>query len=299
MKNMNWKRFMLVGILLITLNSIALPQSPNGTVSGRVLDEKGAVIANARLTLTNKGTNLKRYFDADAEGNYTFVSIPPGSYFIAAEHQGFSTAKIDNLEVSVAGQREIADITLKAGSMSEVVVISAGASLTGIVSSAIAGGGEGTLGTGVTREQIAELPSLTRNIFEFVVLSPGASPTSEGRGIGLAVNGQRSSSGNYVLDGGENNSIFFAGPAQNLSQESIKEFVILTNNYTAEYGRNAGFIANLVSNVGTNDYHFNLFDFIRNSALAANSFDNNAQGIYFYQLRFGNTVLTYPIVLVK
>jgi hypothetical protein len=277
MKNMNWKRFVLICILLITLNPVALPQSPNGTVSGRVLDEKGEVIAKARLTLINKGTSLKRYFFADENGSYTFISVPPGSYLLTAENKGFSTAKIDNVEVKVAGQTEIVDISLKAGGMNEVVIIGAGSdsvnrTLLGVSNDSA------TLGTGITREQISELPSLTRNLFEFVVLSAGASPTSEGRGLGIAVNGQRSASGNYVLDGGENNSLFSAGPAQNLSQESVKEFVILTNNYTAEYGRNAGFVANIVSNVGTNDYHFNLFDFIRNSALAANNFDNNAQG---------------------
>jgi hypothetical protein len=292
MKNMNWKRFVLVGILLITLNSAVLPQSPNGTVSGRVLDEKGAVIAKARLTLINKGTNLKRHFFSDEEGNYTFVSVPPGSYTLTAENQGFSTAKLDNIEVKVAGQTEIVDISLKAGGMSEVVEVGSGTDSSNSVLVKVTGDAA-TLGTGITREQISELPSLTRNLFEFVALSAGASPTNEVRGIGLAVNGQRSAGGNYVLDGGENNSIFLAGPAQNLSQESVKEFVILTNNYTAEYGRNAGFIANIVSNVGTDIPHFNLFDFVRNSSLAANNFDNNARGLAkpkFNRHQFGGSV---------
>ncbi|MBI3652941.1 MAG: TonB-dependent receptor [Acidobacteria bacterium] len=292
MTHLNWKRFFVVGILLLTLNSIALPQSPNGTVSGRVLDEKGAVIANAKLTLTNKGTALKREITADENGNYTFISIPPGTYTLTAEYTGFSKSQLNNIEVSVASQNELADITLKTGGMNELVMVNSPDTST--APNAIINTDAGNaIAYVISKEQIAELPSLTRNVFEFVALSPGASPTSESRGIGLAVNGQRSSSGNYVVDGSENNNIFFAGPAQNLSMESIKEFRILTNNFTAEYGRNLGFIANIVSNVGSNTYHFNLFDFIRNSALAANSFDNNARGIArpnFNRHQFGGSL---------
>jgi Carboxypeptidase regulatory-like domain/TonB dependent receptor-like, beta-barrel/TonB-dependent Receptor Plug Domain len=304
MKQARWMRLIVIILVGISLTTVALPQSFTGSVSGRVIDQQNAVIGGATLTLKNLATNATRQATVDDEGNYQFISVAPGTYEITAEMKakGFSTAKI-NIEVTVAGSVR-ADITLRPAGVAGQELGEANTTAPNLEALT-----KTTNVTGevlITQRQIVELPLLTRNIYELVALAPGAALTSEsnpqsgglvgtrgGAGIGLAVNGQRSSSGNYVLDGGENNNSFDAGPAQVLPLDSIKEFRVLTNNYTAEYGRNAGFIANIVSNTGTNGFHGSLYDFIRNSALAANSFNNNANGIdkpVFNRHQFGGAI---------
>ncbi|MEW6208208.1 MAG: carboxypeptidase regulatory-like domain-containing protein [Acidobacteriota bacterium] len=301
MKTRRLMRELVIILVVMSLSAVAAPQSFTGIVSGRVLDERGAVIAQATLELKNIETGFMRPATADAAGEFRFISIPPGRYSLTAQAQSFASATV-RIEVTVAGEAR-ADVTLRAAGpqIREQVNVPAGP--------VNAAGGRietergGELSQVIDQRQIVELPLLTRNIYELVYLAPGAALTSEsfgglvgsrgGAGIGLSVNGQRSSGGNYVLDGGENNNIFDAGPAQNVSVEAIKEFRIITNNYTAEYGRNAGFIANIVSTTGTNDLHGSAFVFNRNSVFSANSFDNNAFGLdkpVFNRSHFGASI---------
>jgi hypothetical protein len=294
-------RELAVIIVMMSLSAAAAPQSFTGTVSGRVLDERGAVIAQATLELKNVETGFMRPATADASGEFRLISIPPGRYALTAQAQSFSPATV-RIDVTVAGEAR-ADVTLKAAGprVNESVNVEGG-TISGLkIGIDPTRGGE--LSQVIDQRQVSELPLITRNIYELVYLAPGAALTSEsfgglvgnrgGAGIGLAVNGQRSSGGNYVLDGGENNNVFDAGPAQNVSVEAIKEFRIITNNYTAEYGRNAGFIANIVSTTGTNDLHGSAFVFNRNSIFSANSFDNNAFGLdkpVFNRNHFGASI---------
>src|SRR6266571_1861163 len=100
-------------------------------------------------------------------------------------------------------------------------------------------------------------------------------------------------SGNYLLDGSENNDAFMSAPGQDVLLDSIEEFSVQTNHFSAEYGRNSGFTANIVTKAGTNHFHGSLYDYIRNSALAANTYDNNAHGFLrpvFNRHQFGGTL---------
>src|SRR5262249_18830623 len=146
-------------------------------------------------------------------------------------------------------------------------------------------------------KQITELPTLTRNPYDFVSLSgnvgsdPGGS--TGGRGVGFSINGQRASSTNILLDGGENVDYFGAGVGQSVPLDSIQEFRIVTSDFTAEYGRASGGVVNLATKSGTNSFHGTLFEFNRVSALAANDFVNNANGIdkgVFTRNQFGYSV---------
>ena len=126
-----------------------------------------------------------------------------------------------------------------------------------------------------------------------MALMPGAILSERCRGVGFAVNGARTQSANYLLDGSENNDTFMSAPAQDVPLDSIEEFSVQTNHYCAEYGRNSGFIANIVTKAGTNHFHGSLYDYIRNSALAANTYDNNAHGFprpVFNRHQFGGTL---------
>jgi hypothetical protein len=132
--------------------------------------------------------------------------------------------------------------------------------------------------TTVNQLAITNLPSLTRNPYDFVALSAGAALTGT-HGAGFALNGQRAESGSFLLDGSDNNDSYNSGPGQIVPLDVVEEYRLMTHNFTAEYGRNTGFIANVVTKRGTNDFHGAAYYFNRNSALAANTFENNARGI--------------------
>ncbi|MBI3649791.1 MAG: TonB-dependent receptor [Acidobacteria bacterium] len=132
----------------------------------------------------------------------------------------------------------------------------------------------------VSQKQLTELPTLTRNPYDLVGLSGNVSPGDPtGRGTGFAINGQRAASTNILLDGGENVDTFTASVGQSVPLDSVQEFRIITSNFSAEYGRASGGIVNVATRAGSNTFHGSLYEFNRVSALASNSFENNAQGI--------------------
>ena len=138
------------------------------------------------------------------------------------------------------------------------------------------------------------MPTLNRNPYSLVNLSGSVSPADPtGRGAGVAINGQRAASTSILLDGAENSDIFTAAIAQTTPLESVAEFQVITSNFSAEYGRASGGIVNVSTRAGTNRFRGNVFAFNRNSALAANTFDNNAKGAprpFFNRNQFGYAV---------
>jgi hypothetical protein len=280
------KRIMLAALMLLGLNLTAFAQGFTGTVSGRVLDQQQAAVANATVILKNEATAVERRTATDGEGDYVFNAVAPGKYSLRGEAANFEARSV-NIEVTVATSLR-ADITLGIRGATEAVTVSA----TGEGGVAVQTE-QATLGNTINQRQVVELPTLTRNPYDFIALSAGAAPSSDGRGAGFAVNGQRSASGNFILDGGENNDTFIAGVAQAIPLDAVQEFRVQTNNYTAEYGRNAGFIANVVSKSGANQMHGSVYWFNRNSAFAANTFENNATGNnrpVFNRNQFGGAV---------
>jgi hypothetical protein len=288
------KKQSIFALLLVMLGSIlAFGQGFNGSIVGRVQDQQQAVVPNATVILRNEATGVERRTQSDKDGDYTFLLIPPGKYVIQVDASGFASTK-KPVEVTIATALR-ADITLGVQGAAEAVTIAATGEGGVAVQTEAA-----TLGNTVSTRQVIELPTIGRNAVDFVQLSAGATPSNDGRGAGFSINGQRAASGNFVLDGGENNDTFVAGVGQQVPLDAVQEFRLQTNNYNAEYGRNAGFIANIVTKSGTSQYHGNLYWFLRNSALAANTFDNNANGAerpVFNRNQFGGTFggpLTLP-----
>ena len=259
-------------------------QTFTGTVTGRVLDSHQSVIPSAVVVLRNTATDVERTISTSSEGEYVFTLVPPGEYTMHVEASGFAPSTV-TVDVAVAASSRV-DITLGVGGLKQEVKVVAESGVSVQTDNA-------QLGKTVSQLQLTELPSVTRNPYDFVALAGGANPSSDTRGIGFAVNGQRSASGNYVLDGGENNDTFIASPAQVVPLDAVQEYRVQTNNFTAECGRNAGFIANVVTKSGTNRVHGSVYDFVRNSALAANTFNNNANALprpVFNRHQFGGTV---------
>jgi hypothetical protein len=275
-------------LTLLALTSIPTQaQSFTGSISGAVSDPSGAVVNNATVTLTALATGQTRTVTTNHAGEYNFPSLPPGEYKIRIAASGFTTGEI-SAQLAVAQQLR-ADAQLKVGAESETVNISASE-------------GEITpdrqnaeLSTLLTGRQITELPLITRNPYDLITLSGGATDgpdrgSGNQRGAGFAVNGQRSQSANFMLDGGENNDTFTSLPGQTVPLDAIQEFRVQTSDFTAEFGRGAGYVANVVTKSGSNSFHGSAYEFNRNSALAANDSFSNANGFpkeFFNRNQFG------------
>src|SRR5262249_46307423 len=129
----------------------------------------------------------------------------------------------------------------------------------------------------MSQNEIRELPNLTRNPYQFVAISGNVSDAGMGtRGAGVAINGQRESSTNILLDGASNNDEFSGAIGQQIPLDAVQEFSVLTSNFTAEYGRASGGIVNVATKSGSNQFHGTAYEFNRVSEFSSNSFQNNA-----------------------
>ena len=259
-------------------------QTFTGSVVGRVTDSQRAAIPNARVTLKEEDIGWEKQTTTNASGDYSFQLISPGLFSIRAESPGFA-AITASLQVAAATAVRI-DLALSIAPVQQNVVVRA--------ESAVAVQTENdNLGRTITEEEIGALPSLTRNPYDLLSIMAGANSSNDGRGVGIAMNGQRSISVNSLLDGGENNDAFSSQPGVQVPLDAIQEMTAQTSHFSAEYGRNAGMIANVVTKSGTNYFHGSLYDYIRNSFFAANSYENNALGLprpVFNRHQFGGTL---------
>jgi hypothetical protein len=257
---------LVAAVLLLTLSAAA--QTQFGTVTGVVTDPNGAVIPAARVVLTNVQTNTVIDTETNGEGVYLLGNVPAGDYDLTVEKEGFRTPK-QRVHVEVA-QRLTSDFKLEIGAPSEIVTVTA---------DTVINTSSQELSRTVTEREIINLPLITRNPYALVALAPGAADTGavtgDTRGLGLAVNGQRTSSINFMLDGGENNDTFVAGVGQVVPLDAVQEFRVQTNNMTAEFGRNS-IVTNVVTKSGSNDWHGSVYEFYRGAGLSSSTFEDNA-----------------------
>src|SRR5262249_6037716 len=259
----------LFAIMLISGTAVA--QTETGQISGTVTDQTNAVIAGATIRAKSLETKAERETTTSAGGNYTITNLQPGVYEVRLEAPGFST-KVVKVQVTV-GSRVSLDAALEVGQAETVVeVVGNEAGIQVNTSSQ-------ELSNVVSQKQLVELPTITRDPYSLVGLSGNIAPdtSGSGRGVGFAINGQRTASTNILLDGAANNDDFVAGVGQNVPLDSVQEFSVITSNFSAEYGRAGGGIVNVATKSGSNELHGSLYEFNRVSALASNSFENNAQ----------------------
>ncbi|MBI3681604.1 MAG: TonB-dependent receptor [Acidobacteria bacterium] len=268
-------------IALCILFSAAAPlaaQNVTGSISGVVTDGTGAVVPNAIVTAVNTGTHATFTAASGGEGVYNIRAIPIGVYDLTAEASGFKKYEAKGIRLQV---NEIArvDIPLAVGATIESVTVNAQA-VTVDTSTA-------TLKNVVDQKRIAELPLNGRNPTQLmrlvagVVIDTRADLTSGTTYPGVqpvSVNGGRGNTTNYILDGAQNNDHYSnaANPLPN--PDALQEFSVQVNNFSAEFGRNAGGIVNAVTRSGTNDFHGSLFEYVRNKSLNAANFFAPAVG---------------------
>ena len=273
----NFIRLVLSFSALFVFTSVALGQN-TGLISGTVQDQSGAVVAGANVTAQNPATNFTRTTTSATNGSYRFDQLPVGTYTISTEAAGFKKSVTPQVALSVNDALTL-DIKLEVGQVSEVVTVSEAPSAVNTETS--------VLGKTVDNRTLNDLPILAgaggRNPLQLAPLQAGVMPAGQ---VGpFSVNGQRAQSNNFLLDGGDSNDLAINVPdaVNGFSPDALQEFRILTNTYSADYGRNSGAIVALISKAGTNEYHGNLFEFFRNRVLNATPFFNNAPATFVGQ----------------
>jgi hypothetical protein len=258
---------LLLSALTFLLTTPTFAQQATGTVLGTVTDPQGAVLPGTKVTVTNTATGIAHPATTDKDGNFHVLDLPIGTYTVMAEHSGFAKLQTEpqNLQIN---QNLRFDIKMQVGSSGEVVDVSGTAAGVETVNS--------TLGQSVTSRPIVDLPLNGRDVLQLAQLQPGVTETnSDNTSAGtFSIAGGRTDSVTFLLDGGPNNNLLSNGVVYNPNPDTIAEFRILQNNYTAEYGRNGGGVISVVTKSGTNAVHGSAFEFLRNDALNANSYFN-------------------------
>jgi outer membrane receptor protein involved in Fe transport len=265
-------RLISLSCVLLLSSVLAFGQTESGQIAGTITDATSAVILGAKVSAKSVNTGLTRETTTNSAGIYTIPSLRPDTYDVTVQASGFQSFT-QRVQVSVGSKTEVS-VQLTVGSTTQIVEVTASAG------AAIVNTENQTLSEVITAEQIDQLPtSPTRNPYALVGTSGNVTEDNSGiRGAGFAINGLRSASTDILLDGSENVSAFTATVGQKIPLDSVQEFSVLTNNFTAEYGRASGGVVNLVTKSGGNTFHGSAYEYNRVSALSANTFQNDATG---------------------
>jgi Carboxypeptidase regulatory-like domain/TonB-dependent Receptor Plug Domain len=258
-----------IGVLFLSLAlfaGLAFAQA-GGQIVGVAQDASGAVVPSAAVTAVNQQTGLEFNATTDPAGRFSFPQLPVGDYRVRVARQGFETFTSEPFRLDADQTRELqARLDVKgttqsvnvSGQVSEVETVS------------------GVIREVVDRKRISELPLNGRNPVELVLLVPGVvtgpAASSLSQNNGIAVNGARATSTNYMLDGGDNNDPEEGVASVTPNPDMLEEFSVLTNNFNAEYGRSDGAVVNAVTKSGTNQFHGSAYEFLRNDTLDARNF---------------------------
>jgi len=260
----------LLALCLFLTAVAAFGQAETGQIIGKVTDEKGAVVPGATVTVKSVNTGAERTATSGDDGGYTVTNLQPGVYEVTTKGGSFA-ASTQRVEIT-PGARVSLDTPLGIQAVSgEVTVVSEGGVAVNTTTQELSNVVSGT--------QLRELPTITRNPYALVAISGNVNPdNASGRGTGFSINGQRSSSTNILLDGGENVDNFTATVGMSIPLDAVGEFRVITSNFSAEYGRASGGIVNVSTRPGTNDFHGSIYEFNRISRFASAGFDINARG---------------------
>ncbi|HEY2117707.1 MAG TPA: TonB-dependent receptor [Candidatus Acidoferrum sp.] len=274
----------LLGGLLFICNPTpcAAQATFTGQLTGVVTDSSGGVIAEAKVTLTDEATNVGATSTTDSRGIYVFTGIRPGTYTIKVAAAGFGTLERKNLVVAVSQQATL-DFTMSPRGVSESITVTEQPPLLDTANAA--------LGTDVSNEYVRDIPLANRSMFGLVYLAGGVTETSGSgtqdsypSGTNFVSNGQRNATAEVRLDGaltsapeqgeGGTTNVYYQP-----SVEIVQEFKVENNSFSAEYGNNGGTVVNMVLKQGGNQFHGSGWWFGQRSALDANDFFSNADGI--------------------
>ncbi len=270
--------------LMLTICMPALGQSGDATLAGVVEDVSGAVLPHTSLVVTNVETGVSFASSTNASGLFSVAGLAPGRYRLHAQHTGFADVEVKDITLYVGDKRQL-EIKLPVAQSNETVQVDAGGATLNTTNA--------TVGTVVDRAFVNDIPLNGRSFQPLILLAPGVVTSSpQGNDPGqFSVNGQRSNSNYYTVDGVSANngadvvsSSSTSGMSANgtalgttqaiLPVDALQEFRIATSTYSAEYGRQPGAQISFLSRSGTNAYHGGLFEYLRNTVFDANNWFN-------------------------
>lgn len=262
-------RFFFFSALLL-FPIAASSQLTTATIVGTVTDSTGATIPNVQVTITNLGTQESTTATSDSTGEYSARFLPPGSYKLHAVAPGFKGWDVPQVTLAVGDTLRL-DAQLQVGEQTQTVEVTSAAPALHTE--------DATQGALVSQQAVADLPLNGRNFINLARLAPGASAEGQNQfgsvddrrfSVAITINGQGKA--DFLLDGMDDNERFNAEVIIQPSIDAIQEMRILTNNYSAEFGRTYGGVINMVTKAGTNDFHGTLFEFLRNDDFDARNF---------------------------
>jgi hypothetical protein len=268
--------------------------STTGNITGTVRDPQGAAVPKAEVTITEEKTGASRTVTATEDGFYNATSLPAGFYTISTAPTGFKKTVSTGVELHV-NENKTVNLDLQVGQVTETVTVTSESTPVELRS--------GEVSSLISEKQVTELPLNGRNYAQLALMVPGVSPVTQAgaggafatRGTGLnagvdmSVNGNQSNSNLWTVDGVNNMDV---GSNRTLlvfpSVDSIQEFRVERNSFSAEFGQAQGAVVNLITKGGSNDFHGTLFEFFRNDALNANNFFLNRAGQPKPELDYNN-----------
>jgi hypothetical protein len=288
--------FVCVLLLSFLISFPGRAQVAGASLTGNIIDTQGAAIPSAKITATNVATHVSTSTTANGVGAYTITNLVPGDYTVTASAPGFSQTQA-TVTLTV-GATQLMNLTLKVGQVVQVVRVGSAAPQVNLTSP--------TISATVNQHSIVELPLNGRDWAALAALQPGVAsvrtqevvtqPGGDLRGLGtqMTIGGNRPTQNVYRLNGIIINDYSNAAPGNvlgaNVGVDAIQEFSVLTTNYSAQYGYTSGGVINAVTKSGTNQFHGDVYEFLRNSKLDAADFFENANGLgkgLFIRNQFG------------
>ncbi len=286
-------------LILIIIPCGFLWASVGGSVSGTIKDPSGAVIGGATVTAIEVDTGVQQTVKTEVSGSYVFPILPVGHYDVEINHPGFKSYRRRGVIID-ANSALLVDATLEVGERADTITVDDNALHVEIISS--------QMGDVITAAQMTSVPLNGRSYTDLLTLQPGVAPASSitsdtVQDVGasalspsgdlnpgtISINGQREFANAFIVNGSDSEEDVNMGTAIIPNLDSIAEFRILTNNFDAEYGEFSGGQINVVTKSGTNAYHGDVFEFLRNTDLDARNYFSPTRGT-FIQNQFGGTL---------
>jgi Carboxypeptidase regulatory-like domain len=260
----------LLVFFVFGLTSASVAQIDQGTITGTVTDQLGAVVPRALVSVTHTQTRVKRETQTNEEGHYRVPYLPPGQYELTAESQGFTKGRVVGIVLTV-GLTATINVSLAPGTL-QVDAVTVTATHVQLERETA------TLGNVFVSSQMIELPMPGRNPHNLMTLAPGVAPYPPG-GAGSLINGGRVSTSDILLDGAETRNTTTGGVTFTPLLEAVQELKVITNSMSAEFGRSGGGILTATTRSGTNALHGSIYEYLQNDKLNANSFFNNMRNV--------------------
>ena len=290
----SWMQASLLMLCVGLLVGVHAQSATTGNITGTVRDPQGAAVPKAEVTITEEKTGVSRTITATEDGFYTATALPAGLYTVSTAPAGFKKTVTTGVELHV-NENKTVNLDLQVGQVTETVTVTSDTAPVELRS--------GEVSSLITEKQVTELPLNGRNYAQLALMVPGVSPVTQSgaggafatRGTGLnagvdmSVNGNQSNSNLWTVDGVNNMDV---GSNRTLlvfpSIDSIQEFRVERNSFSAEFGQAQGAVVNLITKGGSNEFHGSLFEFFRNDALNANNFFLNRSGQPKPELEYNN-----------